>query len=136
MIVVLVGIGAAKGDTISGTSDSIHFHTRRTGVSDITTGQSHLPRYRAPRQHTRHDADLDLDTLPTARVVALPGGEDWPLGNKGPSLDVTFGEHGDESTRNSGATALEKARWSEDQRAREYRPQTAGGSSSAVGAAV
>lgn len=134
MIVVLVGMGMAKGDSMGGTSDSIHFHTRRTGVSDITTTQSHFPRYRESRRHT--DIDLDLDNLPTARAITLPGGDDWPLGNKGHSLDVEFSSQGDKSTRTSAATDKEKGRLSGDQTGRAYYTQRAGGSSSALEAGV
>lgn len=141
MIVVLVGTGRAKGDTVSGTSESIHFHTRRTVVSDITTAHSQIPRHRESRRHTQPDIDLDLDNLPTARAIYLPGGADWPLGNKGHSLDVVFGEQafgtqGDETSRSSAAIEKEKGRAGEDHRGREYLPQRAGGSSSALEAAV
>jgi len=134
MVVVLVGTGRAKGDT-TGTSESIHFH-RRTGVSDISTAHSHISRHRGSRRHIQSDIDLDLDTLPTARAIALPGGDDWPLGNKGHSLGVAFSEQGDETSRSSAAIEKEKARLSEAHSGREYLPQRAGGSSSALGAAV
>lgn len=134
MIVVLVGMGMAKGDTVAGTSDSIHFHSRRTGVSDTTTAHSHIPPRRGSRHRTQPEIDLDLDNLPTTRAIALPGGDDWPLGNKGHSLDVAFGEQGDESSRSSAAVEKEKRRLSEDRR--EYQPRRAGGLSSAFDAPV
>jgi hypothetical protein len=147
MIVVLVGMGMAKGDSTGTTSESIHFHTRRTGLSDITTTtQSHFPRprhrdHRDSRRHTQPaDMDLDLDTLPTARAITLPGGDDWPLGNKGHSLDVGFTEQGDRSTRTSAATTTttekEKGRLSGDQVGRAYYTRRAEGSSSALEAGL
>jgi hypothetical protein len=140
MVVVLVGMGMAKGDTVALTSDSIHFNTRRTGVSDITTTTTHsqmqMPRHRASRHHTQPDADLDLHNLPTARAIALPGGNDWPLGNKGHSLDVAFSESYEGSSRSSAAIEKEKGRFSDDQLGREYPTQRAGGSSSALDTAV
>lgn len=137
MIVVLVGTGRAQGDTVTGTSDSIHFHTRRTGVSDITTAHSHISQHRGSRRRrTQPDIDLDLDNLPTARAIALPGGENWPLGIKGHSLDVSFGEQGDGTSRSSSATEKEEGRFREDHLGREYLPQKAGGSSSPLGAIV
>jgi hypothetical protein len=136
MIVVLVGTGRAKGDTITGTSDSIQFHTRRTGVSDVTTGHSNISRRRGTRRHAQSDMDLDLDNPPTSRAVALPGGDNWPLGNKGHSLDVTFSEQGDETSRSSAALGTEKGRSGEHHRGRENPPQRAGRSPSALDAAV
>lgn len=132
MIVVLVSMGRAKGDTIAGTSESIRFNARRTGISDLTSANSNLRQHRAPRHHTPPEFDLDLDNLPTARGIALPGGEDWPLGNKGHSLDVAFGEERHESNRSGVAVETAKEGLSEDQRGREYQPQRAEGSSSAL----
>lgn len=136
MIVVLVGTGRAQGDTVSGTSGSIHFHTRRTGVSDITTGHSHISQHRGSRRRrAQPDIDLDLDNLTTARAIALPGGDNWPLGIKGHSLDVSFGSQGDGTSRSSTATEKE-GRFREDHLGREYLPQRAGGSSSPLDAEV
>ena len=134
MIVVLVGTGRAKGDTITGTSDSIHFQTRRTGVSDMTTAHSYTSQHRGSRRRrAQPDLDLDLNNLPTARTIALPGGDDWPLGNKGHSLDVSFG---DEMSRRSQAIEKEEGGFREDHRDREYLPLRAAGASSALDAAV
>lgn len=134
MIVVLVGTGRAKGDTITGTSESIQFQTRRTGVSDMTTAQSYISQIRGSRRRrTQPDLDLDLNNLPTARAIALPGGDDWPLGNKGHSLDLSFG---DEMSRSSAAMEKEEGRFREDHRGREYLPLRAAGASSALNAAV
>ena len=134
MIVVLVGMGMAKGDTVTvtGTTASIRFHAR-TGVSDITTVHSHIPRHRGSRHHTHPDVGMDLDNLPTARAIALPGGDDWPLGNKGHSLDVTFSGTYDGSSRSSAAIEKEKGRLSE---ARESQSQRTGGSSFGLDAMV
>ncbi len=132
MIVVLVGTGRAKGDTITGTSDSIHFQTRRTGVSDMTTAHSYISQHRGSRRRrAQPDLDLDLNNLPTARAITLPGGDDWPLGNKGHSLDLSFG---DGMSRSSTAIDKEDGRFHEDHRGREYLPL--GGASSALGATV
>jgi len=136
MLVVLVSTGRAKGGTITGTSDSIQFNTRRTGVSDVTTANSHISRRRGTRHHTQPNIDLDLDNLPTARAIALPGGDDWPLGNKGHSLDVAFSEQGDGMSRSSAAIETEKARSGEDPRGGAYPLQRAGRSSSALDAVV
>jgi len=136
MMVLLVGMEMAKGDSMGDTRGSIHFHTRRTGVSDITTTESHIPRYRGSRRHTQPGIDMDLDNLPTARAVTLPGGDDWPLGKKGHSLDVGFSEQGDESIRSSAAMEKEKGRLSGDQFGRAYHSQRVGGSSSALEAGV